>query len=181
LQVILAVRNDGSTWLRLPRSASSYQVHDRAHRTVASGIFTLSLPEVVGPGATAYLVDTLSVAFGEPGDFASSKAVVSSTPADPPDVHLAVTSAAISVGEDRSLRAVGEVRNDGEGIARSIVAGVVVLDDRGRPLASVYDLTAAPELVPGATMSFDTEYPGAPPVRQESAGRLLGYAFTVDD
>jgi hypothetical protein len=181
LQVIVPVRNGGSGWIRLARSASSYEVYDRAHRTVASGIFTISLPEVIGPGETAYLVDTVSVAFGRPTDFASSKTHVGAAPADAPGARLSVTSIAISTGSGGGLRAVGEVRNDGDSTAESIVAGVVVLGGSGRPLGAVYDLTDAPQLEPGATIPFDTEYPGAPPVGTESAGRLVRYAFTTGD
>ena len=181
LQVIVRVRNGGSAWMRLTRSASSYDVYDRAHRTVASGIFTIALPEVIGPGETAYLVDTLSLAFGKPSDFATSKAVVTAALAEPPSVRLSVTSVAISTGADRALRAVGEVRNDGDVTARSIIAGVVVLDGGGRPLAAVYDLSDTGELKPGATIRFDTEYPGAPPVAVESGARAVGYGFTTGD
>jgi hypothetical protein len=181
LQVIVPVRNAGSDWMRLTRSASTYEVYDRAHRSMAGGIFTIALPEVVGPGETAYLVDTLSLAFGKPSDFASSKAVVTAAPAAPPSVRLSVTSIALSIGTDRGLRAVGEVRNEGGVTARSIVAGVVVLDGGGRPLAAVYDLTDTGELEPGARISFDTGYPGAPPVGAEAATRLAGYGFTTGD
>jgi hypothetical protein len=181
LQVIVKVRNGGPSWVRLTRSASSYDVHDRAHRIVASGIFTVALPEVIGPGETAYLVDTLSLAFGKPGDFVSSKAVVRAAPAEPPGVRLSVTSVAISTGADQSLRAVGQVRNDGTVTARSIIAGVIVLDRDGRPLAAVYDLTDTGVLEPGETIRFDTEYPGAPPIGPQSVARIIGYGFTTSD
>ena len=181
LQVIVGVRNGGTAWMRLTRSASTYSVYNASHRVVAGGVFTTALPEVIGPGQTGYLVDTLSVAFGNPKDFARSRVKVSASPTQPPQTHLVVSSVSISMSADRGLKAGGEVRNDGESTVRSIVAGVVVLDGKGRPLAAVYDLTDAPQLDPGATIAFETEYPGAPPVGPESAAKLLGYAFTTGD
>jgi hypothetical protein len=181
LQVIVAVRNTGSSWARLTRSASSYEVYDSSHRQVAGGVFTAALPEVIGPGETAYLVDTLSLAFGKPTDFVSSSTRVETATATQLNERLTVTSISLSTGADQSLRARGEVRNDGDAPARSIVAGVVVLDQSGRPLAAVYDLTDTGELAPGATVGFDTEYPGAPPVPDGAAGQVMGYGFTTGE
>jgi hypothetical protein len=180
LQVIVAVKNEGSSWMRLTRSASTYEVYDRSHRTIASGIFTAALPEVIPPAETAYLVDTLSVVFGDPKDFATSKAKVTAIPAEPPDVRLSITSVDISTGEDHGLRAIGEARNDGDVSARSVVAGVVVLDQAGQPISAVYDLSDIGQLGPRETGEFDTEYPGAPPV-DESGVRLVRYCFTSGD
>ena len=181
LQVIATVRNTGSTWIRLTRSASSYSVLNRSHRTVAGGVFTAALPELIAPGETGYLVDTLSLAFGNPRDFATSRAHVKASPAAAPQVQLSVPSVSISIGAGRGLRAVGEVRNDGGVTARSVVTGVVVLDSAGRTLAAVYDLTDTPQLDPGASNQFDTEYPGAPPVGREEAAELIGFAFISGD
>jgi hypothetical protein len=180
LQVIVAVKNQGSSWMRLTRSASTYEVYDRSHRTVASGIFTAALPEVIPPAETAYLVDTLSVVFGDPKEFATSKANVTATPAEPPDVQLSITSVEISTGEDYGLRAIGEARNDSDVPARSVVAGVVVLDQAGEPISAVYDLSDIGQLGPRETGEFDTEYPGAPPI-DESGVRLIRYCFASED
>ena len=179
--MIVPVRNTGSAWARLTRSASSYDVRDRAHRTVASGVFTMAMPEIVGPGQTGYLVDTLSIAFGRPGDFVSATAVVRGMPAQQPAARLSVRAIAISTGVDHGLRAAGVVANDGAVAVQSVVAGVVVLDRAGNPLSAVYDLVASPELGPGATIAFETEYPGAPPVGSEMAGTVLGYGFTTTE
>jgi hypothetical protein len=180
LQVIVAVKNQGSSSMRLTRSASTYEIYDRSHRTIASGIFTAALPDVIAPAETAYLVDTLSVVFGDPKDFATSKAKVTATPAEPPDVQLSITSVEISTGEDYGLRAIGEARNDGDVPARSVVAGVVVLDQAGQPISAVYDLSDIGQLGPRETGQFDTEYPGAPPIN-ETGVRLVRYCFTSGD
>jgi hypothetical protein len=181
LQVIVAVRNTGSGWRRLTRSMSRYEVYDQSHRQVAGGLFTAALPEVIGPGGTAYLVDTLSLAFGKPTDFVSSRTTVSAATAAQPTDRLTVSSISISTGADQSLRATGEIRNDGDVPARSIVAGVIVLDQGGRPLAAVYDLSDAGDLAPGATAGFDTEYPGAPSVPDGATAQVIGYGFTTGD
>ena len=181
LQVILEVRNAGSVWMRLPRSASTYQVFDQTRRPVAGGIFAAALPELVGPGETSYLIDTLSAAFGKPSDFRSARATVNAAPAQPPEVSLSVSSVELSTGTDGGLRAVAQVQNDGQVAARSIIAGIIVFDRHDRPIAGLYDLTDVTQLAPGERIQFATDYPGAPPVGTESLGRVRGLAFTTDD
>jgi hypothetical protein len=178
LQVIVRVRNTGSDWAALTRAASTYQVLDGRGRVSTSGVFTAALPEVVAPGGQSFLVDTVSVAFGRPADYISARADIHTGPAVEPRDLLVVSGVQISTSAEGGLRAVGEIQNAGDLVARSIIAGVVVLDPEGRPLAAVYDLTDTGDLNPGASIRFDTDYPGAPPVDGGSNASLIGLAFT---
>lgn len=181
LQIILSVQNVGADWLRLPRSKSSYRILDEGNRELAGGVFTAALPEFVGPGETAYLVDTLSTTFADPRQVTVAEADVHAVAADPPSTLLSVAAVAVSTGPGGGLEASGQVRNDGAVPARSVMAGVVALDHAGRPIGAVYDLTDVGQIEPGSTIPFATEYPGAPPIRDSAVGSILGFAFETDD
>lgn len=180
LQIILAVRNVGADWLRLPRSMSTYRVVDESDRELAGGVFTAALPEFVGPGETAYLVDTLSTTFADPRKVAAAEADVHAVIADPPSTLLSVAAVSVSTGPNGGLEASGQVRNDGALSARSVMAGVVALDQAGQPIGAVYDLTDVGQIEPGSSIPFDTEYPGAPPIGDSVVGSVLGFAFETD-
>jgi hypothetical protein len=180
LQVILPVRNVGADWLRLPRSKSTYRILDRARRDLGGGVFTAALPEFVGPGETAYLTDTLSASFADPREVITAESDVHAVAADPPGTLLSVAAVALSTGPSGGLEASGQVRNDGAVPARSVIAGVIALDQAGRPIGAVYDLTDVGPIEPGATIKFNTEYPGAPPIRDSAVGSAIGFAFESD-
>jgi hypothetical protein len=181
LQIILPVRNLGADWLRLPRSQSTYRILDKDRRDLAGGVFTAALPEIIGPGETAYLVDTLSSSFVDPSRVSAADANVHADAADPPGTLLSVAEVALSTGSSGGLKASGQVRNDGAVPARSVIAGVVALDQAGRPIGAVYDLTDVAQIEPGATLDFETEYPGAPPIRDPAVGSAIGFAFESDE
>jgi hypothetical protein len=176
VQVILPVRNTGPSWLQLPRSRSTYRILDATGREVESGVFTAALPEFIGPGATAYLVDTLSATFGDPDELRSAEATVDLVAAARPDVTLSVGEIELSKGPGGGLRAIGVVRNDGGTTARSVVASVVAIGPDGQAIGAVFDLTDVGDLEPGEAVAFDTEYPGAAPVDGNPL-EIIGYAF----
>jgi hypothetical protein len=177
VQVILPVRNEGPGWFQLPRSRSRYRILDSRGRDVAGGVFTAAMPEFIGPGETAYLVDTLSATFVDPREFRTAEATVDAIAAAKPDLTLSVGEIELSKGPGGGLRAMGVVRNDGGTTARSVVAGVVVIGPPdGQAIAAVFDLTDVGDLEPGDAVAFDTEYPGAAPVEVNPL-EIIGYAF----
>ena len=176
VQVILPVRNTGPGWLQLPRSRSLYRILDSQGRDVAGGVFTAAMPEFIGPGDTAYLVDTLSATFVDPRQFRTAEATVDAIAAAKPDLTLSVGEIELSKGPGGGLRAIGVVRNDGGTTARSVVAGVVAVGPDGQAIGAVFDLTDVGDLEPGEAVAFDTEYPGAAPVEGNPL-EIIGYAF----
>jgi hypothetical protein len=177
VQIILPVRNTGGGWLQLPRSRSTYLINNSEGLEVATGVFTAALPEFVGPGDTAYLVDTLSVAFADPREFRSATTSVDAVEVAQPDTVLSVDGIELSKGPDGGLRATGAVHNEGGTTARSVVAGVVAIGEDGQAVGALFDLTDVGDLEPGATVEFDTEYPGAPPIDGSAPGEVIGYAY----
>jgi hypothetical protein len=180
LQVIVPVRNTGPGWIRIPRASSTYEVVDEQGREVASGVFTAALPAMIGPSQTGYLIDTVSVAFVAPSGEPAVTADVEAIATEPPETDLAIADLAASTGESGGLRVTGVVRNVGSRVADWVIAGAVLLGTNGRPLAAVYDPSDVGRLEPGASLPFDTEYPGAPPAG--GAGTtLVGVAFEALD
>jgi hypothetical protein len=176
VQVILPVRNTGPGWLQLPRSRSLYRILNSQGRDVAGGVFTAAMPEFIGPGDTAYLVDTLSATFVDTRQFRTAEATVDANEAAKPDLTLSVGEVELSKGPGGGLRAIGVVRNDGESTARSVVAGVIAIGPDGQAIGAVFDLTDVGDLEPGEAVAFDTEYPGAAPV-EGTPLEIIGYAF----
>jgi hypothetical protein len=180
LQVIVPVRNVGSGWIQLPRSTSTYRVTDENGDEVASGVFTAALPSSFGPGEVGYLVDTVSVAFVVPNGAPAVEAEVEAVAVDRPTTDLVLADLAASTGDSGGLRVAGRVRNDGPRAAEWVIAGAILLGGDRRALAAVYDPTDGGRLEPAASLTFDTEYPGAPPPK--SAGTsLVGIAFDALD
>jgi hypothetical protein len=176
LQVIVPVRNVGSGWILLPRSTSTYRVGDENGDEVASGVFTAALPSSIGPGEVGYLVDTVSVAFVVPSGAPAVTAEVQAVAVDRPTTDLVLADLAASTGDSGGLRVTGRVRNDGSRAVEWVIAGAVLLGGDGRALAAVYDPTDGGRLEPAASLTFDTEYPGAPPPKS-SGTSLVGIAF----
>ena len=180
LQVIQPVRNDDERWIHLPLSISSYRIVNADDQEVASGIFTAALPAAIAPGRIGYLVDTVSVVFVEPSDSDTVAIDVQAEATDPLAGALAVSDLQAAVGVGGGLRVTGRVRNEGTTESRWVMAGALVLTENARPLGAVYDPSDVGRLGPGQTRSFDTEYPGAPPITDGLVAKLVGVAFETD-
>ena len=180
LQVIQPVRNDDDRWIHLPLSLSTYRIATPNDQEVASGIFTAALPATIAPGETGYLIDTVSVAFVEPSDSDSATSDVQAVAADPLAGALSVGELRAALGVGGGLRVTGRVQNEGNEATRWVMAGAVVLAPNGSPLGAVYDPSDVGRLGPGQTQTFDTEYPGAPPIGAGVAMELVGVAFETD-
>jgi hypothetical protein len=180
IQVIVPVHNGGTDWVVLPRSASRYRVMDGRGRELASGLFTVALPGSIGPNQTAYLVETVSAVFiGGSGTPTVEAAVVAAPVARPP-ASLKVTDLRARIGPDGGLRLTGVVHNDGPTATGWLIAGGVLIDASGRPISAVYDPGRVGPLPAGASATFDTAYPGAPPPPDQDF-TLLGIAFEAFD
>jgi hypothetical protein len=174
LQIIVPVRDDDTRWAAFPTARSTYRILDNA-REIASGTFT-ALPTVIGPGATAYLVDTINVPALTRRLSATSDVSVVAT--EPPALSLSVTGLRLTSGIGGGMRATGRVHNDGAATSGLVVAGAIALDRHGTPLAAVYDAIDVGRVEPGEARPFATDYdPGAPPVSANTIGELLGVAF----
>jgi hypothetical protein len=176
MQVIVPVRNAGPGWVALQRSSSTYRVLDATGREIGSGVFTAALPAAIGPAQTSYLVETVSAAFVVGRGVPSVEADVKAVGSDPPTVTLTVSDLNATTAADGGLRVTGKVRNDGTSSTGWVVAGAVVLDGTGRPIGAVYDPGRIGTIETGASVAFDTAYPGAPPIK--GAGTtLVGVGF----
>ncbi|MEO5885321.1 MAG: hypothetical protein ABIQ58_07410 [Candidatus Limnocylindrales bacterium] len=178
LQIILSVRNDDTGWVRFPREGSTYQVLD-GDREVASRTY-FALPAVIGPGETAFLVDTLGAPGVELRRGLTAVSDVVAVPTDRPTFALSITDLRLTSGLGGALRATGEVRNDSESTTGQVVAGAIALDRDGAPLAVVFDTFDVGRLDPGATRAFVTDtQPGGPPVIDGTVSVVVGVAFDV--
>jgi hypothetical protein len=149
-------------------------------REVATGTLT-ALPAVIGPGETAYLVDTINIAVVELTRALSGEPDVAIVPTERPAARLSVTHLRLTGGVGGGLQATGQVRNDGGTATQPVTAGAVALDRQGRPLAAVYDIVDVGRVDPGETRPFATDYePGAPPVSAVSIGKSVAVAFETD-
>ena len=179
LQVIWSVRNEDTGWLRLPATRSTYQIRDGA-REVASGTLT-ALPAVIGPGETAYLVDTINIPAVELARALWADSDVAVVPTEPRAERLSVTRLRLTSGVGGGMKATGQVRNLGRTATRPVIAGAVALDRQGWPLAAVYDTVDVGRVDPGEARPFATDYdPGAPPVNAISIGQAVAVAFETD-
>jgi hypothetical protein len=176
LQVIVPVRNGGAGWMSLPRSASRYRVVDARGRELASGMFTVALPGVVAPNETAYLVETVSAAFVTGAGTPTVEANVEAVPIAQPTASLRVTDLRAAATPDGGLRVTGVVHNLGATATDWLVAGGVLVDADRRPLGAVYDPGRLEPLPAGASIRFDTTYPGAPAPTDRRV-TLIGFAF----
>ncbi|MEO6350817.1 MAG: hypothetical protein ABIP53_09205 [Candidatus Limnocylindrales bacterium] len=179
LQVILAVRNDNARWVRFPAAGSTFRIFNETSE-VAGGAF-VALPAVIGPGETAYLVDTVNVPVVELTRALSAESDVAALYTDAPTVMLSITGLRLTSGTGGGMRATGRVHNDGGAGTGPVIAGAIALDRNGRPLAAVYDTIDVGRVDPGDSRPFATDYePGAPPVTAAMVDGVVGVAFEAE-
>lgn len=178
LQIIVPVRNDDAGWVHIVGKSSTYRIMDAAGEA-ASGTF-VALPASIGPGETAYLVDTMSVPGIELKRNLSAEPDVVSLPTEPPPIRLSITGLRLVSGVGGDMRATGLVHNQGETATRRVIAAAIALAPDGRPLGAVYDTFDIGRLEPGEARSFVTDYhPGGPPIVDTIIPKLIGAAFEI--
>ena len=106
--------------------------------------------------------------------------VVVATGTTRPEASLKVTDLRAATGPDGGLRLTGVVHNEGTVSTGWLIAGGVVINERGRPMGAAYDPGRIGPLPAGASATFDTAYPGAPPPPDQDF-TLVGVAFEALD
>lgn len=178
LQVIVPVRNDDARWVQIVGTSSTYRIID-AGGEAASGAF-VALPAMIGPGETAYLVDTISVPGIELKRNLSAELNVVSRPTGPAPMRLSITGLRLASGVGGDMSATGLVQNDGETATRRVIAAAIALAPDGRPLGAFYDTFDIGRLEPREARTFVTDYhPGGPPIVDTIIAKLIGAAFEV--
>ena len=175
--VVASVTNEGDTLVALDGAGTPYEVRDERGDIVTTGRFTYPMPTTIGPGETAWFVDTMAAIFVEPeGDWTLSvdpQLTLTAAPA----ARYPVSDVAWNVNSDGVLLATGRVTNDTAEAATQPIVAVILLDTRGRPLAGLYDLNDAAMLEPGETRAFETDYPGAPPLDPALVAEVVAFAY----
>ncbi len=174
----MPVRNDDDRWVLLADAASTYRVAASGREMAAGSLF--ALPTLIGPGETAYLVDTVTIPAIETIKDLVAESDVVALPTDPPDSSMTVTDLRLAEGIGGALLASGTVHNDSRSTTRRVVVGVIALGRNGTPMAVFHDSFDIGRLDPTESKSFETDYePGGPPVVDATVRKLIGVAFEV--
>jgi hypothetical protein len=180
-QVLVKLRNDAPTPLEFVPSGSRYRILASTGREVASGVFTYAVPDSVGPGEHAYLVETVSALLVAPGTVERVEVRPLARVAEQVDPLLTVRDVKWRSGAGGGLEASGLVTNGtSERVATGFVC-VLFFDQADALVGAVYDLTDIRDVEPGASASFTTAYPGAPPIDPHQVASAKGIAFASGD
>jgi hypothetical protein len=176
--VVVEVRNGGSGWATLRAADSSFTIRDRAGRALETGYFAYAFPTSVGPGQSAYLMQTVDLAFARREQVNGVDATVAADPGDALDTRIEVSNltwrtAPLAAGLEVSGTATNLSRRE---VANGLV-GVVLFDSGGRILGAVYDNVDLASLGPGQQRAFATSYPGTPPIDPRAVARAQAFAF----
>jgi hypothetical protein len=164
-QVVVTVRNEGASPVEVALSTATWMVSDEEGETVASGRFAHAFPPVVPAGGEAYLIDGVSAAFAEADELANLDVNVEGQPPgdDLAPVPLEVAAVEWTSTGDGGVAISGRVENPSADPTRAASVAVVLRNDRDEILAAVYDVAIGP-LGAGESRTFETAYPGTPPV-----------------
>lgn len=179
VQLVVVARNDSPAPVRLPASATSYDVHDQGGGSIASGTFAFAFPEVVQPHATAWFVDTVAAPFGRPPQVGRIDVAVAAEPADATEAapsHLRVLDAHAQPA-GTSVAVTGEVVNRGSRAALDPIVGTLLRDARGGIAGAAFDSTGIGALGAGQQDGFRASFPGLPPLAPNQVGRIEVVAF----
>jgi hypothetical protein len=176
-EVVVTVRNTGGSPVEVALSTATWTVSDEAGQPVASGRFAHAFPAVVEPGGEAYLIDGVSAAFAEANELATLEVDVQGEPAGHADapVELEVADVEWTQTDEGGVVASARVENPSTEPVSEVSAAVLIRDGSGEIVAAVYDV-AIGSLGPGESRTFDTAYPGTPPVDPDSVASAEGVA-----
>jgi hypothetical protein len=178
LQILAVLRNDAPSPVQFVPAGSTYRIFDREGRAVATGVFTYAIPDRMAPGATGYLVETLSSLFVMPRDVARVVVVPSIQPAAEAATELPVsdlTWRSTAAGVEAS----GVVTNGTQGNVDDVFIAVLFFDSKNELVGAVYDVTDVLSLDRGASARFSTAYPGTGPLGPRDIARAEAIAFAV--
>ena len=170
-EVVATVRNAGGSPIEVDLSGATWTVSDDAGERVAGGRFAHAFPPVVEAGGVAYLIDGVSAAFAEPDELAQLDVEIVGEPAsEDATLHpLAVDGIEWSSSDDGGVIVSGRIANQTTADVSEAYVCVVLKDNREEVLAAVYDVAVGP-LEAGESRTFDTGYPGTPPVEPGDVG-----------
>jgi hypothetical protein len=178
-QIVLEVKNTGGGYANISRGDRSYTIYLKDGTVLATGDFTYAFPQVLGPGATGYFVDTGSFDTGTKStDVGALEPSVSFGSADGP--HDAYAVSKVTVGAESygsGLQVSGVVKNTSSADASMGIVGVVFFDGAGKILGALYDNTGISDLRAGQSKGFKTSYPGTPPLKPTQVKSTKSFAF----
>ena len=176
--VVVEVRNAGSGWVTLRAGDSSYTIRDRSGRALETGYFAYSFPASVGPGQTAYLIETVDLDFVRSSQVSGVDAKVTADAGDALDTRIEVSNVRWRTAPlAEGLEVSGTATNLSRREVTNGVIGVVLFDARGRIVAGVYDPVDLASLAAGEARRFATSYPGTPPTGPRAVARAEAFAF----
>jgi hypothetical protein len=176
-QIIVVVRNDGTTPVQLDRSATTYRA-TAAGGLVTTGRFTQAWPELIGPGDTAFFVDTIGVVFSGGATFSSIDADVRGTATDNDPVALPVADVDWRL-TDAGLEIAGSVVNDTGEDLEDVAVGALIRDRDGGLLGAVHGTSTIERVASDAAAAFATTSPGTAPIDPERVGVVDAVAFAA--
>jgi hypothetical protein len=179
LQIVATVRNDGQDRISISASRTTYEVFGNAGSTLRSGTFAYAFPASIGPGETAYLIESTEVEFVDRAAIRGVAVTPAAVAAGEQDGPLDVSGVRWRQSDDGTLSVSGTVTNPLDRRVRNGVVAIILLDGAKRVVAGVYDNTVASNLEPGAAETFATSYPGTPPISASSVRSYLAFAFDM--
>jgi hypothetical protein len=178
--VLAVLRNDGSSAVELPPSSTRYEVDATSGSPVAGGVFTWVVPARLEPGERAYAVEVMPALFRAPDTLGDVTVEPVARPAEGPSpAPLEVGDVEWTVADDGAVSARGRITNASATEVREGMVAVVLLDERDRPLAVVYDVVDVVGVLPGETRVFSTDYPRSVGVREADVARVETFAYDL--
>jgi hypothetical protein len=179
-QLLVVLRNDSATPMEFVSSGSTYRILDVHDRAVATGVFTYAVPDRIAPGATAYLVETVTMLFVKPRDVVRLAVVPSTRPTTEAAPLLKVAGVAWRTTV-AGLEASGVVTNNTPVEIDGGFVGVLFFGASNELIGAVYDLTDVEHLAPAESRRFSTAYPGTAPIASGDVARAEAIAFPLEN
>jgi hypothetical protein len=178
LEILVGVRNTGTSPIELDAATSRYVVTDAKNGTVAVGRFTWALPRRVVPGDVGFLVARDSTPLVTPSPALVANATVSATlaPGNVDELRVTASRPRPAAG---TLTVPLRITNPSSSTAANVAVGAVLLDARGRPLGALYDLAGVGPLAAGASVAFTLDYPPTGPIDAGAISRVLASAYEL--
>ena len=182
VEVIATVRNTGGAPVEVAVSNATWAVSDDDGNRIASGRFAHAFPSVLEAGAQGYLIDGVSAAFAQPEELAQLEVEIPGHALDETVVPVALNVADLEwiASTDGGLEVSGRVENPSPALVEEAKVAVVLKDVQDDILCAVYDVAIGP-LGAGESRSFDTAYPGTPPVSPGDVAAAEAIATGVRD
>jgi hypothetical protein len=179
-QVLAEVHNGSPTPIEFVPSGSRYRILDRAGHEVTHGVFTYAAPDRIAPGKDAYLIDTVTTLFAQPGDIVKVEVEPATRPTQTTATLLPTQDVEVRRANDGGLAAMGAVTNNTGAVVDSAFVCIVFVGRDGQLLGGVYDLTDVRQLAAGGSKQFTTSYPGTAPITPQDVARVDAIALQTD-